>query len=277
MTTTARSPQLEIASLSSTEMSDNTPAATDSTTPATGHGHHQHQHHHHHHGHGHGHGHGHAHEGDLASANKHHYDSTVDDYEAQPRVKDRAKRVVAAIRETVNLSKESTSVLEFACGPGVVCREILPYVKEIVGIDISTGAVERCNQRFKEEGVNETCFAIAANIMTEKNVLSGRKFDLVYCASAYHHFENPEEITRLLKNFLKPDGTLIIIDNYAKGGEEEEIDDERRKYVTRFGFNEEDMKQLFAAADLEFVSFAEIKRGEGDNDVFIAKATLKSN
>lgn len=58
--------------------------------------------------------------------------------------------------------------------------EILPYVKEIVGIDISTGAVERCNQRFKEAGANENCFAIEANIMTDSDVLPGRNFDLVY-------------------------------------------------------------------------------------------------
>lgn len=57
-------------------------------------------------------------------------------------------------------------------------------MKEIVGVDISTGAVERCNQRFKEEGANEGCFAIEANIMTDPDVLSGRKFDLVYVSSS---------------------------------------------------------------------------------------------
>lgn len=75
---------------------------------------------------------------------------------------------------------------------------------------------------------------------------------------------------------MKPDGALIIVDNFAKGSENEEIDEERRKYVTRFGFNEDDMRQLFDAADMDFASFGVIKRDEADNDVFIAKAVLKS-
>ena len=58
--------------------------------------------------------------------------------------------------------------------------EILPHIKEIVGVDISTAAVERCNQRFKEMGANENCAAVEANILTDKDALSGKQFDLVY-------------------------------------------------------------------------------------------------
>ncbi|TEB31437.1 S-adenosyl-L-methionine-dependent methyltransferase [Coprinellus micaceus] len=189
-----------------------------------------------------------------------------------PRVKDRAKRVVLAMREAVNLDKESSSVLEFACGPGVVCREILPHVKDIIGVDISTAAVERCNQRFKEIGANENCVAIEANILTDKDALSGKQFDLVYCASAYHH-----EITRNLSSFLKPDGALIVVHNLAKGDPGEEVVDEHRTYVMRFGFNEEDMRTMFATAGMKFVSFAEVPKDEKDNDIFIAKGILGSS
>ena len=76
---------------------------------------------------------------------------------------------------------------------------------------------------------------------------------------------------------MKPDGALIIVDNLAKGGPEEEITDERRAYVTRFGFNEEDMKVMFAVAGMKFVSFAEVPRDEKDNDIFIAKGVLASS
>ncbi|KAF6764616.1 S-adenosyl-L-methionine-dependent methyltransferase [Ephemerocybe angulata] len=225
------------------------------------------------HGHGHGGHHHHHHPGaapNLAEANKHHYDQHVADFDAYPHIFTRARRTALAMREAVPLTKESSSVLEFACGTGAVCKEMLPHVKEIIGIDISPGVVERCNQRFKEEGANESCYAIAADISTDKDVLAGKKFDLVYCASAYHHFASPEEITRLLGAFLKPGGSLLIIDNLQKG--DETIAEEHRHYTTRFGFVEEDVKGLYAAAGLEFVSFAQIPSDAGgDNDIFIAK------
>ncbi|KAF5324675.1 hypothetical protein D9611_004094 [Ephemerocybe angulata] len=244
-------------------MSDN----TSTSTPAHSHGH---GHHHHHHpGTGSGHGHNFA---NMAEANKHHYDQHVDDFDTFPHAKTRAQRSALAMREAVSLSKDSSTVLEFACGTGLVCMEMLPHVKEIVGIDISPVVVERCNKKFKEAGANENCYAIAANISTDKDVLADKKFDLVYCASAYHHFDSPEEITKLLGAFLKPGGSLIVIDNLQKGGET--IDQEHRLYITRYGFNEEDTKGLFASAGLEFASYAQIPSDpEGDNDIFLAKAT----
>lgn len=63
-------------------------------------------------------------------------------------------------------------------------KELVPFVQEIVGIDISEALVERYNQRFKDEGAN--CSAVVANIMTDKDVLSGRKFGVVFVSCLPH-------------------------------------------------------------------------------------------
>jgi hypothetical protein len=34
---------------------------------------------------------------------------------------------------------------------------------------------------------------------------------LAQCSMAYHHFESPEDITKILASFLKPSGMLIVI------------------------------------------------------------------
>ncbi|KAJ3514362.1 hypothetical protein NMY22_g14759 [Coprinellus aureogranulatus] len=241
-------------------MSDNNNSTT--ANVASAHGHHHHYHHHHH-----GHGHG----GNYAEANKEYFNANADDFDNYPRAKERAVRTALAIREVVPLNKESSSVLEFACGTGLVCKEFLPYAKEVVGIDISEGVVNLCNKRFKELGANDGCFAVAADIVTEKgNVLPGRKFDLVFCASAYHHFESPEEITKLLADYVKQGGSLVVVDMLKTEGQT--IDEERKAYVAHTGFSEEDMKQIFSQAGLEFVSYAMVPRDEEDIDVFIAKA-----
>lgn len=60
---------------------------------------------------------------------------------------------------------------------------MLPHVKEIVGIDISPGATERFNSHMKALNAGEGSYGVVADIVTDKNVLSGRKFDLVYVCS----------------------------------------------------------------------------------------------
>ena len=59
-------------------------------------------------------------------------------------------------------------------------------MRGIVGLDISSGVVELCNKRFKEEmGADEKeTYAVAANILTEKDVLPGKLFDVVFVSVA---------------------------------------------------------------------------------------------
>lgn len=96
--------------------------------------------------------------------------------------------------------------------------------------------------------------------------------DIVHeqCSSAYHHLDSPEEITKLLAQYVKPGGALVVIDNIKTA--DEKVDEKHKPYVTRYGFTEEDMKELFKQAGLEFVSYAQIPPDEGDNEIFIAKA-----
>ncbi|RXW21818.1 hypothetical protein EST38_g4040 [Candolleomyces aberdarensis] len=238
------------------------------------------QHHepHYTHAHAHGHGHGHGHHGhhlDITESNKQHFNEHASNFDEWPRARERAQRVGVAIREVATLNKETTSVLEFACGTGLVAKEVYPYVHSVVGMDISSGVVELCNKRFKEElGADEKeTYAVAANILTDKDVLPGKLFDVVFCSSAYHHFEFPAEITKALIGFLKPGGALLIIDQYLKPGEAPpEVPEEHRHHVTRFGYTEEDMKELLAGAGLEVVSFKEIEKDPQDTNLFIAKA-----
>lgn len=231
------------------------------------HQHAQHEHAHHHH---------HPHDAhDYAEGNREHFDAHADQFDAWPRAKERAQRSAAAILAAVPLNKDSSSALEFASGTGLVAKDILPYVKDLVGIDISAALVERCNQRFKEEGAGEGSYAIAANIERDDGVLADRKFDLVYCTSAYHHFADPLKITKLLAGYLKPGGHLIIIDQIPKGGEV--IPDAYKSCVVRYGFLEEDIKPYYSAAGLEFLSYVQVESDAQDAELFIAKGILPSS
>ncbi|KAJ2916270.1 hypothetical protein MD484_g4156, partial [Candolleomyces efflorescens] len=209
---------------------------------------------------------------DFTAANRKFYDEHLANFETYPRVKERAARIAAAMLEAYPFDKQSTSVLDFACGAGLMCKELFNYSREIVGFDISPIVVERCNEVLKELGASEQSYAFVANILADKGILPEKKFDLAFCSNSYHHFDQPEEVTRILGTFLKPGGTLLIIDNIQNPNEPPvELKEEHRHFVVRYGFTEEDIKNYSDAAGLEFVSYSRVPPDEQDLDLFIAK------
>lgn len=67
---------------------------------------------------------------------------------------------------------------------------------------------------------------------------------------AYHHFSNPEEVTKILASFVKPAGSLVVVD-LISNGKESIISEEHRKTVPHAGgFDEDRMKAMFTAAGL---------------------------
>ncbi|TFK31989.1 S-adenosyl-L-methionine-dependent methyltransferase [Crucibulum laeve] len=223
------------------------------------------------------HHHGHSHH-DYTNANQEHYDKTATEYDAIPGAVERSQRSVEALRDAYPFDKSSTTVMEFACGTGLVSKGLFPYVRSILGVDISQGMIDQYNKRVDAEGVPADSFhAIRAELKGEDGELDGKKFDVIICCSAYHHFSSVEEITRILVSFLKPGGTLLIIDHKPTSREEMEsiwpgkFSDQ--VVALPGGFEEEVVQKLFEGAGLvdfvhKDVPSAKVIR---DMELFVAK------
>ncbi len=96
---------------------------------------HTHAHHHHHHHHHH----------DYAKANAEHFSQHAPNYRTEFSL-ELAKRIAAAIRKQYSFDSNQTEVLDFACGPGLIAFELLPYAKSIVGADLAQGMIDVFNQ-----------------------------------------------------------------------------------------------------------------------------------
>jgi hypothetical protein len=71
---------------------------------------------------------------------------------------------------------------------------------------------------------------------------------------AFHHFDSPETMARLLANFLKPNGSLIITDITAREdgkhiGGREEMDLAAVPHSK--GFSQDRVREIFEGAGLE--------------------------
>jgi len=158
-------------------------------------------HHHHHHG-----------KQSFHEANKDYFSSNIANFE-KPENLGLARRAAKAMREQYPFDEDSTVVMDFACGVGLISMELAPYAKSIVGVDITQALVDNYNQRVEHQGVSpDEMRAVCSHLKGEEGELDGLKFDVIVCSASYHHFESIEDITRMLSFFLKPGGVLLVVD-----------------------------------------------------------------
>ncbi|RCK64302.1 hypothetical protein Cantr_00092 [Candida viswanathii] len=110
-------------------------------------------------------------------------------------------------------------LLDFACGTGMVTELFVPYVKggELVGMDISSGWLERFNERAQEMHdpvMKSYVYDVLDETKQEELKQFEEQFDAIICTIAYHHMHNYELVTKKLATFLKHGGWLFIVDFY---------------------------------------------------------------
>ncbi|EEB90505.1 hypothetical protein MPER_11280 [Moniliophthora perniciosa FA553] len=97
----------------------------------------------------------------LAAANKAHFNENAHNYDATPYILEAAKQSVYShamigegILAEIPFDKESTIVMDFACGTGLVANVLVPHSKALTGIDISEGMINQFTQRFEKQGLS---------------------------------------------------------------------------------------------------------------------------
>ncbi|KAG7095860.1 hypothetical protein E1B28_006552 [Marasmius oreades] len=223
-------------------------------------------------------------QGDIAAANKAHFDAHAHSYDDTPSVLRVTKEIGKSIVETIPFNKEKTTVLEYACGTGLVSNELVPYCKSLVGVDISEGMIKEFVKRFEKQELPPTKVrGICQELKGEQGELNGETFDVVVCSMAYHHFDpkNLQSITDMLASFLKPAGFLAVIDGQPNadgsatiGGNHGNVNPAALGKTT--GFSQADMEGLFNGAGLTFRSYKHVTSfefpGGGTLNAFLATA-----
>ncbi|KNZ79965.1 hypothetical protein J132_08442 [Termitomyces sp. J132] len=210
----------------------------------------------------------------FIEANKDHFDKNAHEYDEQPYALERARRTAIKMREAYDFKEDITTVLDL---PNKVD---LP----IVGVDISQGMVDQYNLRVRNQGIPpEEMQAFRAELKGEAGELGDEKFDVIICASAYHHFPDIDAVTRILTHFLKYGGVFLVVDLAKRTGEHAHeqghahehhqlIPDHVHHIVPhRGGLGESDMRRAFESAGLNSFSFDDSLVAKHDSRLFIAK------
>ncbi|TFK99758.1 S-adenosyl-L-methionine-dependent methyltransferase [Pterulicium gracile] len=189
----------------------------------------------------------------LAQTNQKHYDSTetAARFNNRPDALEMGRRVAKAMKNMYGkFDEETTEVLDFACGSGLLSMHLAADCKSILGVDISQSMVDLYNERVSNQGIEPSeMHAVVKDLKGNPDELEGRKFDVIVCSMSYHHFDSILDVTRALLTHLRPSGSILVVDmhKYAPTTEQAEkvksYDFVNHDHI--HGFTEEQFRTLF--------------------------------
>ena len=187
---------------------------------------------------------------DFTAANRAFFDDLAARYDIKPWQKHMSLKITTYIQQNLdfigiplplskNPSKDdddddddtprplTTTLLDYACGTGMISRALGPSVTDIQALDLSAKMVERYNELAASSEIASVKKARArvGNILTtnsdssssssDDESLNGAEFwnfDIAAVGGGLHHFDDPAEAIRRLAERLRDGGVLLIVD-----------------------------------------------------------------
>jgi len=98
------------------------------------------------------------------------------------------------------------SVLEMACGTGIISLEISSIVRQVTATDISPEMIEIASAKAQELKINNIGFFVQNGYSLD---FQDDSFDVCIISNALHVVPEPERMLKEAKRVLKPQGMLI--------------------------------------------------------------------
>ncbi len=104
------------------------------------------------------------------------------------------------------------TVLDLACGGGIIVCAFAPEVKHATGIDMTPAMLDRARQLAAEKGL--------ANVSWDQGDVGSLPyadgaFDIVVTRFSMHHFLDPIGVLREMVRVCAPGGRVVVVDMYA--------------------------------------------------------------
>lgn len=102
------------------------------------------------------------------------------------------------------------SMLDVACGPGMLVCAFAPYVRQAIGIDLTPAMLEHARAAQQRQGfdnISWECGDVTALPYPDGS------FDIVTCRYAFHHFPDPLAVLTEMRRVCAPGGRVVVVDS----------------------------------------------------------------
>jgi SAM-dependent methyltransferase len=154
------------------------------------------------------------------------------------------------VREAVGIGAEDT-VLDVACGPGLVACDFAAHARRVTGIDLTPAMIEQARVLQESRGLDnlEWRAGDVASLPFDEG-----SFSVVFTRYSFHHLPDPAAVLAEMARVARPGGRVAVVDVYSRNPEQGEAYDrvERLRdpsHVRALGL--EELMELFERAGLE--------------------------
>jgi ubiquinone/menaquinone biosynthesis C-methylase UbiE len=144
--------------------------------------------------------------------------------------------------------KEFESILDVACGEGVLSLKVAEKGCEVSGIDVSENAIENAKHLAEREEIS-CVFKVGS---AEDLPYPDEHFDKIICSSSLEHFKDDVKALKEMYRVLKPHGKVVLTADSFTYLISDELKERHRKiaYVVNY-YTRETLKERFEAAGFE--------------------------
>lgn len=145
--------------------------------------------------------------------NSEHRERILDQFtrQAEPFARAQAIRSPEALDRIVQMAETGPddTVLDVACGPGLLACAFARVARHAVGVDITSAMLEQARKTQAEQGVENVSWQSG-------DVLSlpypGHHFSIVVSRFVFHHLLEPLAALKEMKRVCKPGGRVVVAD-----------------------------------------------------------------
>ena len=149
----------------------------------------------------------------MATSQRNHDEQIIDQFTRQAATfagvaSHSAAGIMEAMISLAQLGPDDT-VLDVACGPGLVACEIAPLVKRVTGVDFVPAMLQQAEARSKASGIANIDWKLGDGRQLD---FPDASFSRVLTRYSFHHFENPRQVLSEMARVCQSGGVVLVND-----------------------------------------------------------------